>query len=82
MIVAAAILKDGKIYQDKRHHLIIKEGKKFGFGFFSGCEQGFVDDKGNFLNRADAAKHAIECGQIKELKYSKTDLFSEEIIKL
>jgi hypothetical protein len=79
MIINAAILKEGVIYQGRRHYLIIREGIKLGKKFFIGCPQGFIDDEGNFLNREQAAKHAIQCGQIKELKFSKTELFSEEL---
>jgi hypothetical protein len=38
--------------------------------------EGFIDDKGNFLTRKQAGKHAFECDQISSL----TDyLFSEDI---
>lgn len=73
MIVAVAVIgKDGKIYtgepfKERHHHIINRmspERQKLPYGFFKGGEQGFIDDKGNYLNRAEAAKHAIECGQV------------------
>jgi len=42
-------------------------------------EQGFVDEKMNFYDRQRGAKYALKCGQIKELKYSDTDLYSEDL---
>jgi len=47
-------------------------------GFFNPKElvMGFITDEGTFLDREQAAKHAFECGQIKEL----TDcLISEDL---
>ena len=42
-------------------------------------QQGFMIDGGvQFLNRKDAADHAVECGQIKEPQWP-PNLFSEDI---
>lgn len=81
MIISAAIKKDDQVYTGHRHHNIINRDNhpELPFGFFKKGEQGFVDDKGNFLNREDAAKHALECGQISKLKFSATELFSEDL---
>jgi hypothetical protein len=38
--------------------------------------EGFVDNKGNFLARREAADHAYECGQIKDGKF---ELFSYDL---
>lgn len=73
MIVNAAILKDGVIYRARRHHLIIWEHEP---QFFNNCEQGFVTDTGEFVDREEGAKIAFECGQIKE---PKRILFSEDL---
>ena len=73
MIINAAIRKDGIIYTGKCHAEIINNQSR---GFFRNCEQGFVDDKGEFFNRGDAAQIAFNCGQI---RYPKTELFSEDI---
>ena len=45
----------------------------------AGGEQGFLTDDGSFLSREVAAEHVLKCGQIKKLKYSKTQLFSEDL---
>ena len=70
MIVAAAILDDGIIYQGKRHNNVIHAMVRV-YGLPSPIKgiQGFVNEKGDFLTSEDAGKHAIECGQIKEMKY-------------
>jgi hypothetical protein len=71
MIVAVAIKKDDVVYVGKkgeRHNHVINDVSR-PFGFLKLAEQGFVDDKGNFLNRIDACKHALECGQIKKQNY-------------
>lgn len=39
-------------------------------------EQGFVDDEGRFLSRAEAAAHAFACGQIPAPRLG---LFSEDV---
>ena len=78
---AVKVKATGEVYVGRRHHqilhkrdengeLIIKDAR------MTAAEQGFVDDKGNFLNRSEAAKHAYECGQIFEPKHQ---LFSEDL---
>jgi hypothetical protein len=66
MIIEAAILIDGKIFTGHRHHNIINSTKERDLprGYFRKGVQGFTDDKGNFLDREQAAKHALECGQV------------------
>lgn len=41
--------------------------------------QGFITSTGRFVDREEAAKIALESGQINELKYSKNKLFSEDL---
>lgn len=77
MIVASAILKDGKIYTGHRHHNILNDAVPL--GSLKNGEQGFVTESGEFLNRKDAAKYALDCGQIKELKFNSKELFSEDL---
>ncbi len=75
MIVNAAILKDGVIYTNKRHHLIIQAHP---YQFFLNCKQGFVTSNGEFVNREDALKIAIENNQlIVEPRGNK--LYSEDV---
>ena len=82
LIVAAAIKYNDKIYTGTRHAFIIREIRekfpnvKF---YINGKQQGFVDDKGNFLSRSEAAQVAIKSGQITKLRWSDTELFSEEL---
>lgn len=65
MIKEAAILKDGVIYTGRRHNIILCD-KSRPFQFLQNGIQGFVNDKGEFLDRKEASKHAFECGQIKK----------------
>ena len=89
MIISSAIkYPNGKIYTGKRHcdcfkkafeakePLPTKETQlKAGF-----CrKQGFITHNLEFVDRKVGAKLAIKCGQIKELKYSDTELFSEDL---
>lgn len=41
-------------------------------------EQGFVDEYGIFLNRIEAAEHALACGQVAKLSRP-PELFSEDL---
>lgn len=40
---------------------------------------GFLTTHNRFIDRKEAAKIALEQGQIKKLRYSSTDLFSEDL---
>lgn len=44
-------------------------------------EQGFITSSNRFVDREEAAKIALAAGQIKQLTYSKKDLYSEELYK-
>ena len=84
MIKSAAIpTDDGRVFSGHRHCDILNTNAVRENGVvissLKGGEQGFLTDQGLFLNREMAATHAIECGQIKALKFSKTKLFSEDI---
>ena len=78
MITEAAIFKDGKFYTGKRHSDIFRNNKGINL---KGGIQGFLTDDHVFLNRKEAALHALECKQITELMWP-PDLYSEELIKL
>jgi len=67
MIVNAAILKDSVIYVGRRHCDILCD-KSRQFGFLKNGQQGFITDKGIFLDRYAAATYAYSNGQIKEAK--------------
>jgi len=75
-IIAAAIRKEGMIFHRTRHHMIIRAHAP---KFFNGCEQGFLDGNGKFLNRADALIQAVKTGQIERSNFNSTDLFSEDL---
>ena len=94
MILASAI----KFHIDKtdedvvlcglRHGDIFRQLKALGFEPQKGYKeisQGFITDKGEFLDRKQASDHAIDCGQInsiRDLKYireDKIELFSEDL---
>jgi len=74
MIKEAAIRKDGIVYTGRRHCYILRDVEPF--GFLKDGEQGFVTDKGDFVNRKEAAKIAYECEQIPS---PKRILFSEDL---
>lgn len=96
MIIAAAIKIAGVvcfISAPARHHDILR-GMKRGFTSRTDCgymeeTQGFLTDKGIFLNRTEAMQHALECGQgtprrdtmlfIQPNAYNGPELFSEDL---
>ena len=80
MITQSAIKLNGSVYVGKRHHNIIFDLSKSGIKPHGGI-QGFVTDKGEFLNRTEAKTHFIECGQkpIKGDFHHQTELFSEDL---
>jgi hypothetical protein len=98
MIVAAAIQFPGKdcdlicfVPAPGRHHNVLhslwhqfKEGKKDRTPQSYADEiQGFITDKGKFLDRLSAMRHAVECGQPMLRKpgigYQGDELFSEDL---
>ena len=83
MIIKSAVWHEGHLLTGHRHHDCIAIAAilvRAGVGKFpvNGI-QGFLTDDGRFLNREDAAIYALKIGQIKELKFSKRDLFSEDL---
>ena len=80
MITQAAILQDGVIYTGKRHADVIHDMiviHEVGYDFKS--IQGFVTDKGEFLDRFDAKKHFIDAGQISVNPPLRDLLYSEDL---
>ena len=78
MIVTSAILKDGIVYIGKRHPDILCTSDNY--GKLKDGIQGFVTDKGEFLDRKLARAHFIESGQIPiHGKLHPTLLFSEDL---
>ena len=87
MILASAI----KFHIDKtnedvvlcglRHSDIFKQLKSLGFEPREGYKeisQGFITDKGKYLDRVDALSYALKYRQITDSK-GKTELFSEDL---
>jgi hypothetical protein len=67
MIVESAIRQSGKVYRGRRHHNIIADMvQTHHLPIPIMGEQGFVTDKGIFMDRETAADHALLCGQIKK----------------
>lgn len=72
MITAAAIRINHAVIsmaQPARHHDILRQinglydPEDRPHWTYENETQGFIDDKGRFLNRSDAYKHCLECGQ-------------------
>ena len=78
MIVESAILDNGTVYTGHRHPDIIRIMVDLGLPTPIKGVQGFVDDKGQFLDRIAAAKHTLECGQITALNWP-PNLYSEDL---
>ncbi len=66
MITHVAIKYEGKLYSlprpNRHHHIIHQIHLETGHHDIYG-DQGFLDDQGNFLSRAEALIHAQACGQ-------------------
>jgi hypothetical protein len=81
MITHVAIKYNDKIYslpQPFRHHDVIRQ---IG-GIYGEDIQGFLTDKGHFLNRAQAFVHAQFHGQVKPRgvnEYNGNELYSEDL---
>ena len=94
MIICAAI----KIQIEGLDHETIIPCYRHGYGFklikdfglsprvgYKEIEQGFIDHIGDFLDRKEAYKHAVECGQLsattREWKASQgeIELYSEDL---
>lgn len=75
-IVDAAIkTTDGDIFVGRRHHLILQNH----YPHTKGGIQGFLTSERRFVTREEALQIALDAGQIKEKKYNKSRLFSEEL---
>ena len=85
MIVCAAMKHalNGRIITGARHYdSIMREQINLteGSDSWKGCTQGFIDQRGNFLTRAEAYEIAEKNGQIRrEIGYKGRKLFSEHL---
>jgi hypothetical protein len=91
MITFAAMLVGDLLLigaKGERHHDLIRRCKETGItrAQVAQAEQGFVNHEGKFLNREDAGREALACGQVIEghanIRHpfnSRLGLFSEDI---
>jgi hypothetical protein len=93
MLICAALL----VQVEGLDHTTIIPCRRHGDGFkiikdlvqsrtaFKEIAQGFIDDKGNFLDRKEALAHALKCGQLSAThRYYQEDhnineLYSEDL---
>jgi hypothetical protein len=78
MLIASAILLNNIIYSGHRHCDIIHQLAESQFPLPICGEQGFIDDKGVFYDRLEAAQYALATHQIKELHWPPF-LYSEDL---
>jgi len=62
------MLQNGRIITGARHYDAIMRSQmkaSEGLAWWRGCEQGFIDQRGNFLTRREAHKLAVDNSQIR-----------------
>lgn len=64
-----AISLDGKVYIGNSYISILKNIKDSGINNGISGKQGFITSNGDFVDRKEAAKIALEAKQTKKLKY-------------
>jgi hypothetical protein len=85
MIKLAAIRVGDVVYTGKRHAWIMKHIRELvpDIKYIELEDQGFVTDDGTYISdRHEAARIAIECGQITEMKYPAMGLDSSEVCEV
>lgn len=81
-IEKAAIRFEGTVYtvpRPGRHHNVIREMARQGFGPEAMHDQGFVTNTARFVNRREACRIATEADQIIKKTGGDDDLFSEDV---
>ena len=78
-IKEAAVKRGNKVWTGKRHGPIIQQMVKEGEQRILANEQGFVTHNGEYLDRKQAFKRAVECGQIKDDGIPDQALVSEDL---
>lgn len=75
---AAIRTKSGQIFEGRSHAVCYQVLKRAGLDRLDSrnCEQGFVTDEGQFVDRRKAARIAFETGQTRKLE---SPLFSEDL---
>ena len=83
MITHVAIIYNGVTHslpKPNRHHHILNVLSQVAGQDVDDAIQGFLDDKGNFLDRAQAWDHAKACGQIiRDFRKDDNWLYSENL---
>ena len=82
IIVCAAMSKEGRIVTGSRHFDQVMRSQmeaSEGIKWWRNCEQGFIDQFGDFLNRDDAWVVAEEQDQIRRDVSTKGHLYSENL---
>jgi len=77
-VMAACTKKGDKIYAGMRHNISIKAMVNDGLDARE-CEQGFIDNHGNFLTREEAFILATKTGQKQRSTGGGDVLFSEDL---
>jgi hypothetical protein len=81
-IKEAAMMFRGIMYTGRSHALIMND-IRVATGVLKilqrDAEFGFVTTTGRFVDRKEAAKIALACGQIERLRYQPDELYSEEL---
>ena len=83
MITHVAIIFNGVTHSlpkpNRHHHVMHMLAFANGNQSIDGETQGFLDDQGNFLDRAQAWDHAKACGQIIRKVSPDGELYSENV---
>lgn len=75
-------IETGIVFSGYRHHNVIAQicamtnKRMCDIGYY---QQGFLTSQNRFLNRCDAAELALNVEQIDSLKFSRSELFSEDL---
>ncbi len=78
-IIKSAVKHKGTVYVGSRHSdAIMSAATLTGDRPITG-EQGFLTSDGRFVSRTEGAKIALKSKQIIALRFSKTELFSEDL---
>ena len=81
-IVCAAMFKEGRIIAGARHFDKIMRRQMVaseGIAWWKSCQQGFIDQFGDFINREEAWNIAEDQGQIRMVSGTAGTLYSEDL---
>ena len=81
-VVCAAMRKEGRIITGARHYdkiMRAQMGASEGVEWWKNCQQGFIDQFGDFIDRSEAWKIAEHQGQIRREVSTPGTLYSENL---